>query len=164
MIMMTPQKVMAGLIGILTSYINHRSLLVVNRRIRLGFHYDSLNQRNVEVAKKTLGKISDLLNEGYTFIDASHWLQELRFVPQPSPQQVNQSDCGVHVLYNTRVLIQRLMHPMYRPERPWDLSDVVPDTDQNRAALRNLFQQRLIQRLSMSASSESTWYPHAFII
>jgi hypothetical protein len=75
MIMMTPLKVMAGLIGILTmkqSYINHRSLLVVNRRIRLGFHYDSLNQRNVEVAKKTLGKISDLLNEGYTFIDASH--------------------------------------------------------------------------------------------
>jgi len=123
---------------------SHWSLLVVNRHIRLGLHYDSLSQRNYEVAKKTLDKISHLMNE------------ELRFVPQPSPQQANQSDCGVHVLYNTRVLVQRLMHPMYRPEMPWDLSDVVPDTDQNRTALRNLFQERLLARQLSTSSSEAS--------
>ena len=40
-----------------------RSLLVVNRGIKIGFHYDSLNHRNDEVAQETLGKISMLLNE-----------------------------------------------------------------------------------------------------
>jgi hypothetical protein len=44
--------------------VNARSLLVVNRHIRLGLHYDSLNQRNYEVAKNTLDKISHLMNEG----------------------------------------------------------------------------------------------------
>jgi Ulp1 family protease len=72
---------------------------------------------------------------------------EFHYVRQPSPQQANVSDCGVHVLYNTRVLIQRLMVPMYRPERPWDLSDIDPDTSGNRAALRSLFQQKLVERL-----------------
>ena len=43
-----------------------RSLLVVNRGIRIGFHYDSLNHRNDEVAKETLGKIGILLNERQT--------------------------------------------------------------------------------------------------
>ena len=63
--MTTPQKVMAGRIGISDPRkYNKRSLLVVNRRIRIGFHYDSLNQRNLEAAKKTLHKISDLMNEG----------------------------------------------------------------------------------------------------
>jgi len=114
---------------------SHWSLLVVNRGIKIGFHYDSLNQRNDEVAKETLGKISVLLNE------------QFHYVRQPSPQQENVSDCGVHVLYNTRVLIQRLMVPAYRPERPWDLSDIDPDTSSNRAALRQLFQQKLGERL-----------------
>lgn len=40
-----------------------RSLLVVNRVIKIGFHYDSLNHRNEEAAKETLGKIGILLNE-----------------------------------------------------------------------------------------------------
>ena len=83
-------------------------------------------------------------------------LVEFHYVPQPSPQQANVSDCGIHVLYNTRVLIQRLMFPIYRPERPWDLSDIQPDTQQNRAALRMLFQQRLIER-SSTADRESSW-------
>jgi len=109
---------------------------VVNRVIKIGFHYDSLNHRNEDAAKETLGKIGILLNE------------QFNYVRQPSPQQANDSDCGVHVLYNTRVLIQRLMHPKYRPDRPWDLSDIEPDTVQNRAALRMLFQQKLIERLS----------------
>jgi len=47
------------------------------------------------------------------------------------------------------------MYPVYRPERPWDLSDVHPDTPENRAALRMLFQQRLIERGSSSADLES---------
>jgi hypothetical protein len=42
---------------------NHRSLLVVNRKIKIGFHYDSLNHRNEDAAKETLGKIGLLLNE-----------------------------------------------------------------------------------------------------
>jgi len=40
-----------------------RSLLVVNRGIGLGFHYDSLGDRNDQVAKETLGKISALLTQ-----------------------------------------------------------------------------------------------------
>ena len=40
-----------------------RSLLVVNRGIGLGFHYDSLSDRNDQVAKETLGKISALLTQ-----------------------------------------------------------------------------------------------------
>jgi hypothetical protein len=40
-----------------------RSLLVVNRVIKIGFHYDSLNHRNEDAAKETLGKIGILLNE-----------------------------------------------------------------------------------------------------
>ena len=35
------------------------------------------------------------------------------------------------------------MYAQYRPDRPWDLSDINPDTAANRAALRALFQQRL---------------------
>ena len=49
--------------------VNARSLLVVNRHIRLGLHYDSLSQRNYEVAKKTLDKISHLMNEGFKFLN-----------------------------------------------------------------------------------------------
>jgi Ulp1 protease family, C-terminal catalytic domain len=85
-------------------------------------------------------------------------ISEIHYIPQPSPQQANVSDCGIHVLYNTRVLLQRLMHPVYRPARPWDLSDIDPDTAQNRAALRMLFQQRLTERLSSSAERESQEY------
>jgi Ulp1 family protease len=80
------------------------------------------------------------------------------YIPQPCPQQANVSDCGIHVLYNTRVLIQRLMYPIYRPERPWDLSDINPDTPKNRAELRMLFQQKLIERASSSAERESHDY------
>jgi hypothetical protein len=47
------------------------------------------------------------------------------------------------------------MYPVFRPERPWDLSDVNPDTPVNRAALRMLFQQRLVERGSSSADRES---------
>ena len=47
------------------------------------------------------------------------------------------------------------MYPVYRPERPWDLSDVNPDTPENRVALRMLFQQRLFERGSSSAERES---------
>jgi len=36
---------------------------VVNRVIKIGFHYDSLNHRNEDAAKETLGKIGILLNE-----------------------------------------------------------------------------------------------------
>jgi hypothetical protein len=47
----------------LTAHSEDRSLLVVNRVIKIGFHYDSLNHRNEEAAKETLGKIGILLNE-----------------------------------------------------------------------------------------------------
>jgi len=78
----------------------------------------------------------------------------LEFIPQPCPQQQNVSDCGVHALYNTRVLIQRLMHPSYRPARPWDLSDIEPDTPKNRAELRALFQQKWVERITANAERE----------
>jgi len=135
------------------SVMTSRSLLVVNRGIKIGFHYDSLNQRNEEAAKETLGRISILLNEGRQshlshLPKIANLPKDFSYIRQPCPQQLNVSDCGVHVLYNTRVLIQRLMYPAYRPERPWDLSDIRPDTPQNRAALRMLFQQKLLERLS----------------
>jgi len=47
----------------LSALSDDRSLLVVNRVIKIGFHYDSLNHRNEDAAKETLGKIGILLNE-----------------------------------------------------------------------------------------------------
>jgi len=126
----------------------------VHRGIRLGFHYDSLDSRNERVAKDTLGKISALLNERTRYIYKANDVA-FEFVPQHCPQQANVSDCGVHALYNTRVLIQRLMHPAYRPAQPWSLADIEPNTSQNRAELRALFQQKWIERVTANAERVS---------
>jgi len=108
---------------------SHWSLLVVNVPIGLGFHYDSLGDRNDQVAKLTLGKISALLSTNF------------RYYRQPCPQQANISDCGIHVLYNTRVLISRMLYPNLRPNQPWDLSNLNPDTAKNRRELRDLYER-----------------------
>lgn len=125
-----------------------RSLLVVNRKKGYGIHYDSLNQRNEEVAKATLTKISALLNQRRfpSWFTADYFA--LTYATQPCPQQANVSDCGIHVLYNTRVIVQRIMYGNYRPKHPWDLSDIDPDTAKNRADLRMLFQRRFPQSSS----------------
>lgn len=57
---------------------NGRSLLVVNRKIKIGFHYDSLNHRNEDAAKETLGKIGLLLNERTSSIPSGVLIERFR--------------------------------------------------------------------------------------
>lgn len=73
-----------------------------------------------------------------TFLTA----KDFRYYRQPCPQQENTADCGIHVLYNTRVLISRMLYPNLRPNQPWDLSNINPDTAKNRRELRNLYESR----------------------
>jgi hypothetical protein len=47
------------------------------------------------------------------------------------------------------------MYAQYRPDRPWDLSDITPDTAANRAALRELFQARLQEESDSNAEHDS---------
>lgn len=47
------------------------------------------------------------------------------------------------------------MYAQYRPDRPWDLSDITPDTPGNRAALRMLFQAQLQEESDSNAENDS---------
>ncbi|RPA82911.1 cysteine proteinase [Ascobolus immersus RN42] len=79
---------------------SHWSLLVVGVRDGVAFHYDSLMPSNDNVAKTVAAKLFHILGR------TSGW----RYLQVPdTPQQINGSDCGVHVCMNMEELLYRLL-------------------------------------------------------
>ncbi|MCJ1258369.1 hypothetical protein MMC24_006202 [Lignoscripta atroalba] len=78
---------------------SHWSLLLVSVVDGVAFHYDSLHPSNMEEATLATQKISQLLGRRLEFIDL-----------KDSPQQENNSDCGVFVCVQMRhLLLKRLL-------------------------------------------------------
>jgi len=78
---------------------SHWSLLLVSVIDGVAFHYDSMYPANVEEAKMSSHRISQLLGKPLKFINLDD-----------SPQQENGSDCGVFVcLLMQHLLMSRLL-------------------------------------------------------
>jgi sentrin-specific protease 8 len=111
---------------------SHWSLLVVGVRDGVAFHYDSLMPSNDKVARIVAAKLFRILGRG------SGW----RYLQLPdTPQQVNGSDCGVHVCMNMEELLFRLL----RVNVDSNVDMMMKGTRQNALEFRKHMEQKLMK-------------------
>lgn len=77
---------------------SHWTLLLVSLIDNKAFHYDSLNPSNFRPAKSAVYKLEQLLQRSLTLTDLTD-----------TPQQENESDCGMFVCMNMDYLLNRLL-------------------------------------------------------
>ena len=85
---------------------SHWSLLLVSVIDGVAFHYDSLSNFNDNEALQATNKISTLLRRSLKFCNL-----------EDSPQQENNSDCGVYVCIQMRHLLLKRLMSSRPPER-----------------------------------------------
>ena len=64
----------------------------------------------------------------------------------PTPQQDNNSDCGVYVLLATSVLVQRLMAPeesLKKGTNPWSLENISFNADTGRLQIQRMIAEMI---------------------
>ncbi|KNE72114.1 hypothetical protein AMAG_16609 [Allomyces macrogynus ATCC 38327] len=131
----------------------HWSLLVFNRHDETFFTYDSLGRTNQQAAR-------DVAKLFWGMVEP----QRANLCPavqrQRGPRQSNMSDCGINVLYVSRVLTERLLQAV-RPQddqgaETAEMDWYVPSPlDAGLAGVRRVIREELQSMAAMRAAAES---------
>lgn len=111
---------------------SHWSLLLVSITDGVAFHYDSLNPSNHTEAAHATVKLGQLLGRGLRFVDL-----------KDSPQQQNNSDCGVFVCVQMRhLLLKKLLMANSREKVSMSMGGKIVDAGTGRKEMLRIIEER----------------------